>query len=361
MVENGIKKLPKVAQTFHCKNCDYLTCKKSSYDKHIATDKHKKTENGSKMVENDDKKLLEKVALNFHCETCDYFTSKKSNYDKHILTDKHKTQKVAQKLPKVAQKLPEVAQKLPEVAQNYDFKCDCGKSYKHNSGYYRHKKICNFTALPTEFMNQQLMVEICKDYKDLILEQNKQMIELSKQIVHNTTNNTTNNNTSNNKFNINLFLNEKCKDALNIQDFVSQLDIGINDLEETGRLGFAEGISKIIIKGLNQLEFYERPLHCNDSKREVLYIKNDDKWTKEDSKPILTNAIKQVAHKNMKKISEWQKLNKDYYDPDSKQNDKYLKIVSESMSGSSKEESEKNYDKIIKKLVKETVIPTSEK
>ena len=296
---------------------------------------------------------LPEVAQNFHCETCDYFTCKKSSYDKHILTDKHKTKKVAQKLP-------EVAQKLPEVAQNYDFKCNCGKSYKYNSGYYRHKKLCNFTDQPIEFMNQQLMVEICKDYKDLILEQNKQIIEMTKQVGHNIINNNSNN-TSNNKFNINLFLNDKCKDALNIQDFISQLDIGINDLEETGRIGFADGISKIIIKGLNQLEFHDRPIHCNDSKREVIYIKNDDKWTKEDSKPILTNAIKQVAHKNMKQISVWQKLNKDYYDPDSKQNDKYLKIVLESMSGSSKEESDKNYDKIIKKLVKETIIPISEK
>jgi hypothetical protein len=357
MVENGIKKLLKVAQKFHCKNCDYLTCKKSSYDKHLSTDKHKKTENGSKMVENDDQKLLEEVAQNFYCKTCDYLTCKKSSYDKHLSTDKHKTN---EKLPKVAKSCSKVAQKLPDVSQNYDYNCECGKSYKHNSGYYRHKKTCNFTSHSTEIMNQQLILELCKDYKDLILEQNKQMLELAKQAGHNTTNNTTN--TNNNKFNINLFLNEKCKDALNIQDFISQLDIGINDLEETGRLGFAEGISKIIINGLNQLEFYDRPLHCNDGKREVLYIKTDDKWTKEeDSKPILTNAIKQVAHKNMKQISEWQKLNKDYYDPDSKQNDKYLKIVSESMSGSSKEESEKNYNKIIKKLVKETVIPSSEK
>jgi hypothetical protein len=250
------------------------------------------------------------------------------------------------------------------------FNCECGKIYKHRQGLHVHKKTCNFNSNNLQTQNTitdfqiQLMLEIIKDnkeFKELLLEQNKQMIELTKQAGHNTTNNTTNNN-SNNKFNINLFLNEKCKDALNIQDFISQLDVGINDLEETGRLGFAEGISKIFINGLNQLEFYDRPIHCNDGKREVLYIKSDDKWSKEeDSKPILTNAIKQVAHKNMKQISEWQKINTHFSDPESKQNDKYLKIVSESMSGSSKEESEKNYNKIIKKLVKETVIPLAEK
>jgi hypothetical protein len=203
------------------------------------------------------------------------------------------------------------------------------------------------------------MIEIIKDnkdFKDFILEQNKQMIELAKQAGNITHTN------SHNKFNINFFLNEKCKDALNIQDFVSNLEVGIEDLEETGRLGFSDGISKIFINALNQLELYDRPLHCNDAKREILYIKDEDKWIKEDeTKPILTKAIKQIAHKNIKKISDWQKINPQFSDPDSKQNDKYLKIICESMSGSSKEECDKNYDKIIKKLVKESIIPLTEK
>jgi hypothetical protein len=191
------------------------------------------------------------------------------------------------------------------------------------------------------------MIEIIKDnkeFKELLLEQNKQMIELTKQVGHNTTNNTTNNN----KFNINLFLNEKCKDALNIQDFIIQLDVGINDLEETGRLGFAEGISKIFINGLNQLEFYYRPIHCNDGKREVLYIKSDNKWTKdEDAKPILTNAIKQVAHKNMKLISEWQKINTHFSDPESKQNDKYFITCEKLYQNLCRDLQKKNLKKII--------------
>jgi hypothetical protein len=144
---------------------------------------------------------------------------------------------------------------------------------------------------------------------------------------------------------------------MNIMDFVSQLDVGIKDLEETGRLGFAEGITKIIINGLNQIQTNDRPIHCSDSKRETLYIRNNDEWTKEgEDKLLLTNAIKHVAHKNMKQIFEWTKDHPEYNDPDSRENDRYLQIVSEAMSGATKEECVKNYNKIIKNIAKETVI-----
>jgi hypothetical protein len=144
---------------------------------------------------------------------------------------------------------------------------------------------------------------------------------------------------------------------MNIMDFVNQLPVGSKDLEETGRLGFAEGISKIFINGLKQIDINDRPVHCSDSKRETLYIKDNNQWNKEnEDKIILTNALKHVAHKNMKQISEWTKDHPEYNDYHSKQNDKYLKIVSEAMSGSSKEETNKNYNKIIKNIAKETII-----
>jgi hypothetical protein len=140
-------------------------------------------------------------------------------------------------------------------------------------------------------------------------------------------------------------------------DFVSQLQVGIKELEDTGRLGFAEGISKIFINGLKQMDVSDRPIHCSDSKREVVYIKDKDQWNKESvDKVILTNAIKQVARKNIRQISEWRKENPEFNDADSKQNDRYLRIVSNSMNGSSEEETNKNYNKIIKNIVKETVI-----
>ena len=182
-------------------------------------------------------------------------------------------------------------------------------------------------------------------------------------VLKNGTNNNTshshnNTNHSHNKtFNLQIFLNETCKNAMNITDFVSQLSVNLTNLEDTGRLGFAEGISKIFIDGLKQINVTDRPLHCSDSKREILYIKNNNEWNKEcEDKVILTNAIKHVAHKNMKHISEWAKDHHDYNNPKSKENDKYLQIVSESMSGSTKEESLKNYNKIIKNIAKETAI-----
>ena len=190
----------------------------------------------------------------------------------------------------------------------------------------------------------------------MMLEQNKHMIELAKHSAgHHNTNNS--HNTTNNSFNLQFYLNETCKDAMNIMDFVSQLQVGINDLEETGRLGFAQGISKIFINGLKQINVNDRPIHCSDLKRETLYIKSNNEWNKEsEDKVILTNAIKHVAHKNMKQITEWTKDHPHYNDPNSKDNDTYLQIVSESMSGSSKEETNKNYNKIIKNIVKETII-----
>jgi hypothetical protein len=133
--------------------------------------------------------------------------------------------------------------------------------------------------------------------------------------------------------------------------------VGVSDLEETGRLGFAEGISKIFINGLKKMELDNRPLHCTDSKREVLYIKDKNAWNKETTeKPLLLNAIKQIAHKNIGQISEWTKTHPEYNDSSSKQSDKYLRIVSEAMSGGTAEESEKNYNKIIRNIVKQTVV-----
>jgi hypothetical protein len=192
-------------------------------------------------------------------------------------------------------------------------------------------------------------------FYDLLKQNNelqKSIIELSKE---KGTNITTNSN--NNTFNLQVFLNETCKDAINLTDFINQIQVSISDLEETGKLGYAEGISKVFIKNLNDIDYNIRPLHCSDSKRETFYIKDDNHWFKDDDhKSNLTKAIKQVANKNIKKISDWQKLNPDYSDPESKKNDKYMNIVLNSMSGSSKEEADKNYEKIVKNISKEVII-----
>ena len=293
-------------------------------------------------------KIMPELCSRFSCNFCDYFTDKKSSYDNHLKSKKHKM--VTERL-QMGQKLCEI---MPET-----FKCNCGKQYKHRQGLWRHEKSCtNITIqnLTNQDKQQQLIDYLLKEnseFKQLMLEQNKHMVELANNAGHNTNNS----HNTNNHFNLQFFLNETCKDAMNIMDFVSQLQIGIKDLEETGRLGFANGISKIFINGLKQINVNDRPIHCSDSKRETLYIKNNNEWNKEDEdKRLLTSAIKQVANKNIKQISEWTKKHPEFNDPESRENDKFLKIVSESMSGSTVEETNKNYTKIIKNIVKETII-----
>jgi hypothetical protein len=297
-------------------------------------------------------KKSQKVAYKFICESCDYKSCNKHDFNKHISTDKHKI---------LQNPTSEIAIKK--------YGCKCGKIYKHASTLYSHRKTCTIFVDTTNNEKEeeedededeenikliQYLLKENSEFKQLMLEQNKQLIELAKNSAghHNT-----NTNSHNNSFNLNFFLNETCKNAMNIMDFVNQLQIGIKELEETGRLGFADGISKIFINGLKQIDITNRPVHCSDLKRETLYIKSNGQWNKEDQdKALLTNAIKHVAHKNIKQIPEWTKENPQYKDGESKENDKYLKIVSESMSGSSEEETNKNYTKIIKSIAKETII-----
>jgi hypothetical protein len=188
------------------------------------------------------------------------------------------------------------------------------------------------------------------------MELQKQLINQSKEpiIINNTTN------TTNNQFNLQIYLNETCKDAINLKEFVDGLEVNLKDLEDTARLGYSEGVSRIFIQGLNDLEVNKRPIHCSDAKRETLYIKNDNEWIKEDStRTQLTKAIKTISQKNIMLIFEWQKKFPDYNDPESKDNDKYQKMIFNAMSGCSTEEQLNNMEKIIKKVIKETIIDKS--
>jgi hypothetical protein len=269
-----------------------------------------------------------------------------------------------------------------KIEKKYD--CICGKQFAHRQSLSIHRKKCpekcpekcpkkqeNFEQpITTELVmkliqqNQNLqdkLYDVLQDQQNMLQDQQNKMFELAKDnknITNNTTNNTTNNNT---QFNLNVFLNEKCKDALNLTDFVDSLNVKLKDLEYTAKTSYAEGISQIFINGLTTLNVHERPIHCSDSKREVLYIKEQNLWEKEDiDKTKLTKAIKTIGNKNMKQISEWQKAYPEYNDPSSKQNDKYMKMICNAMSGSTKEESDKNYEKIIRNIAKEVIIDKNE-
>ena len=286
------------------------------------------------------------------CEHCDFNTCKKTDYERHLSTQKHKKTKISTK---------------KNDTQEKQFLCNlCGKNFKERTGLWKHSKKCkeicddekSIEEENDNLTDKQLILMLIKDnseFKNMMLEQNKTIMNLAEKAG---TNNSYNNNKT---FNLQVFLNETCKDAINLSDFVNKLQVSIGDLEETGTLGYAEGISKVFYKyftkNLNDIDYNMRPIHCSDSKREILYIKDDNQWSKDDEqKSNLTKAIKQVAHKNIKQISEWQKLNPEYNNPDSKQNDRYQKIIFNSMSGSTKEESDKNYEKIAKNIVKQTII-----
>ncbi len=252
---------------------------------------------------------------------------------------------------------PEYEDYEPMAKKNYICH-NCDKCYKTASGLWKHSQLCIETK--SEPGDKDLIMMLIKENSEM----KNMMMEVIKNGTHNTTNsnntnniNTTNNNNTNNTFNLQFFLNETCKDAINMSEFIDSIELQIQDLEETGRLGYVDGISKVVIRKLNALNEHDRPIHCSDSKREIIYIKDDECWSKDtENKDKIKTMIKHVAHKNIKQIPEWVKKHPNCYESDSIHNDKYLKIVSNSMSGSTEEEQRSNLNKIISKVVKEVVI-----
>jgi hypothetical protein len=308
-----------------------------------------------------DSKKSQKISQKFECKSCAYFTSKPSDFKKHLTTDKHKKRQLDS----------ETAILDSENPKKYE--CICKNIYKYESGYYKHKKKCSVILASdkmvlTEPTEKELIMLLLKDNKalqELVIEQSKKMMEICKNgtNINNTNTNTNTNSNNNNKtFNLQIFLNEDCKNALNISEFVSSIKMDLDDLEKTGRLGYVTGVSNIINKNLSDLDQTMRPIHCSDAKREVFYVKSEDQWIKEtdDNKQILTKAIKQIGRENVRQISEWQKKFPDCCDPDSKKNDMYLDIVSNAMSGGSNEEQMHNYEKIITNVAKEVTIEKQE-
>ena len=309
-------------------------------------------------------------SIEFICQYCDYKCFKKFNWDRHIMTSKHLKSTNSNK---IATKSEQNEQK---EQQKDTYMCHtCNKQYKDRTGLWRHKQKCKIEepVIEENYQTNEIheIKEIMKylmkensEMKNMILEQQNMMMvqntstqNMMMDVIKTGTHNTTHTNSHNKTFNLNFYLNETCKEALNITDFVSSIKVSLTDLENTGRKGYIEGISSIILKHLNNLEQYQRPIHCSDVKREVIYIKDNDKWEKEcDEKPILTKAIKVIANENIKKITEWRENNPECTNSDSKKNNLYLKIVSNSMNGSDKEEGQKNITKIISNVAKETLI-----
>jgi hypothetical protein len=295
-------------------------------------------------------KKCQKMPLNFNCEICNFKCSKLSNFNKHLSTSKHLN--TTNILQNTTEKMPLSCEKMLKMPKNY-ICITCGKEYKHHSSLWTHKKkYCssNIKEGTEDDVRKltNLILEVVKSNRQL----QKQVIELSKEKTN--TFISTNTNSHNKTFNLNVFLNDTCKDAMNIMDFADSLKIKISDLENVGKLGYVDGITNIIIKNLQELDISKRPLHCSDIKREILYIKDKNAWGKE--KERLKEAIQHVAHKNVQMLPKWKEENPDYKRDEGKANDEYLKIIMQSMGGSDKQEDDVYQNKIISKLAKHVII-----
>ena len=275
----------------------------------------------------------QKFSTKFYCEKCDYYANRKSDLIKHFKSNKHNDTKNSQ-----------------NDTKKFSIKCECGKVYKFNSGFYRHKKNCTFVKNETiiledssnnnvsinkkninetvnclkedDYKNMFLkLLDENKEFKDILIKQQTQIGQLIPKIGNNNINNVNN---VNQKFNINIFLNTHCNDALNIDEFVKNIDINLDDSKNNG---LAEGISNAIIQNMSKLSLYERPLHCTDTKRETLYIKNEDAWEKDESKSKIKKAIKDVSDKQFKSIKKWTNINPDFQEDDNKQ-EYFAKVLS---------------------------------
>jgi hypothetical protein len=293
----------------------------------------------------------EKGAVFFQCKICDVLCSKKSNFDRHNLTKKH---------------LCSINQQKKEQTL-YKFTCECGKEYKERSGLWRHKKKCisntneeidNDLVWNLVKQNQEFK-EMMMEQKNYMMEQQKYMMELSKNSNVTIYNNSNNNNTQNNQFNLQFFLNETCKDAMNINQFIDSIQIKLEDLEYTGKNGYVQGISNVIVRELKSLDQKDRPLHCSDEKREVIYIKTNDVWEKDINHVGVTRFTKHLTHKKFVKINEWIAQNPNCLAHDDKKNDEYVKILGQIVSGLNQLNDTENLEplkKIIRTVAKHVVI-----
>ena len=272
----------------------------------------------------------------FVCEYCDYNTSRKSQYDRHLSTDKHKKRE------------NETNETYLKQESSKKFVCFCNKSFNSRTSLWRHKNKCIEEKIHEEPSDKELIM--------MLIKQNSQLIEKNAELVKNGTHNTTNTNSHNKTFNLQFFLNETCKDAMNIMDFVDSIKLQLCDLENVGKIGFVEGISKIIVKNLNLLDENMRPVHCTDTKREVMYVKDEDKWEKENNNnPKIRKLIKHVTHKNTKLLKDFKTKYQGCEKSDSQYSDKYDKLIIEAFGGKGDNDEEKE-NKIIKNISNVTAI-----
>jgi anion-transporting ArsA/GET3 family ATPase len=368
-------------QQYICNFCLYNTSRYQDYKRHITTLKHKNSEKKATLETLGNIKVAENT-YNFYCEKCNYYCNKKSSYTKHLTTDKH------------TNNMTRVNDTTVEDNETNLLNCDvCNKEFVNRSGLWKHRKkclqeqqnICKVIDKKPEEENKvsitnnipmELILQVIKQSKEIqnvlieqtkelqnkllekenqLLEQNaehhKQLVELAKKP------NMVNSNITNNQFNLNFFLNETCKNAMNIQDFIQSIKLTTQDFETTGRLGFVDGISRIFINELKRLEVERRPLHCTDVKRETVYIKDNDTWEKENQeKKKLKWAINSIAQLNLNQVQHWQQEYPECAENNTVANTKFNQMAMIALGGFGDEEEAKFRDKIMKNVMKEIVL-----
>lgn len=344
---------------FECSLCNIKFARKDNYERHLLTRKHiikSTSDNGEPDVlvcnicniRYNSRKDLKRhfgtkkhqinigeldIPITFHCKICNISFSKKPILNKHILSKSHIVRELELNNKDSIHK-DEIVQSDPAIYLDVI-----------NKMLVENKELRNFFVGQTQ--------ELIK----VMVEQNTKMIESNKNNVSSVSNNNTSNiihgNVNNHRFNINFFLNEKCKDAINLPEFIENIEVSHMDLENNAELGFVDGISKIILDNMKQLSVYERPIHCTDTKRETLYVKYDNKWTKEDSEEKLNKAIQNVSYKGIGVLNEWKESNPEYKDINSEFSERCLIMTKNTMAGYNRESF---YPKIIKNISKETVL-----
>ena len=321
---------------FMCKCCDYTTSRCNDYNKHLLTPKHLKNEKDNKMVE---KRETKKSQQGFYCKMCHQSCSNKYKMEKHKLTAKHlKNEKFCLATTQII--------------------CPCGKEYKFASGLARHKLVCekgggigvNAKTILELMKNNSEILKDNKEFKELVVDQNKHLIAIASAEKTTIINNTQNNNMT---FNLNNFLNEKCKDAINMVDFIASLKVSFEDLENTGKNGLVKSLSQCITRELGKLDVYSRPIHCSDTSRKVLHIKNENEWQKDTDEHTATKKVlSKISHTmNLSQLLKW----KDTYPSCELSNDKrntlFLKIVRNMVEGE-----DETYEKVIKNISEKIAI-----
>ena len=299
----------------------------------------------------------------YYCAKCDYKCSKIYSWDRHLLTSKHNSVTVGDTKGAIKGQKGQTITKQIEHKYSCEF---CQKSYESRNGLWKHQKKCKIEdnssaeepeVRSTELSEKDLIMMIVKQNTELIKENNEFKTMMMKVLENGTTQNTniTNTNSHNKAFNLNFFLNETCKDAMNITDFVESIKLQLSDLEKVGELGYVEGISNIIVKNLKQLDITQRPVHCTDKKRETMYIKDEDTWEKDEERKKMHKLVRKVADKNARMLPKFKEAHPDCLKSASRYSDQYNKIIMEAMGGRGDNDFEKE-EKIIKRVSKEVIV-----